>query len=359
VVEFIARHSVLSEADVAQRAIGLATESMQQKGRTDRTAHVGFYLIGKGLVQLGRAAKVRWPWRTSIERGIHRFPLTFYAGGIGLLTLLATSGFVQQAQTLAVQGWKLVFFTLVFLLCSSQLAVALMNWLSALLVKPRRLPRLDFFEGIAADCRTMVVVPTLLTSLEGVDRLIEIMEIHHLANRDERLHFALLTDFRDAPTEILPNDQSLLERAQAGVEMLNRKYLAERRDLFFLLHRPRRWNAGEGLWMGYERKRGKLMEFNALLRGGSRACFSAIVGDKTILPLIKYVITLDTDTQLPRDAARQLVGAMAHPLNRPEFDTASGIVAEGYSILQPRVRREPPVRAALLVRAAVCRRCGH
>ena len=119
--------------------------------------------------------------------------------------------------------------------------------------------------------------------------------------------------------------------------MLNRKYPSDGQDLFFLFHRPRRWNAGEGLWMGYERKRGKLMEFNALLRGGCRECFSEIVGETAILPAIKYVITLDTDTQLPRDAARQLVGTMAHPLNRPEFDAVRGIVAEGYSILQPRV----------------------
>ncbi len=228
-------------------------------------------------------------------------------------------------------------FTLVFLLCASQLAVALMNWLSTLLVKPRLLPRLDYSSGIASDCRTMVVVPTMLTSLEGVDRLIETLEIHHLANRDQHLHFALLTDFRDAPEEVLPGDRVLLQRARAGVEMLNRKYLSDRQDLFFLFHRPRRWNAGEGLWMGYERKRGKLTEFNALLRGGSRECFSEIVGETAILPAIKYVITLDTDTQLPREAARQLVGTMAHPLNRPEFDAVRGIVAEGYSILQPRV----------------------
>ena len=336
-VEFFARHSRLSEADVARRAIQLAADSALQKGREDRTAHVGYYLIDTGQCLLGRMANVRWPWRTIIERSIHRFPLTFYAGGIGGITLLATFGFILEAQTLAVRGWRLFFFTVVFLLCASQLAVALMNWLSTLLVKPRLLPRLDYSSGIASDCRTMVVVPTMLASLEGIDRLIETLEIHHLANRDQHLHFALLTDFRDAPEEILPGDQVLLQRARAGVEMLNRKYLSDGEGLFFLFHRPRRWNAGEGLWMGYERKRGKLAEFNAFVRGGCRECFSEVVGETAILPAIKYVITLDTDTQLPRDAARQLVGTMAHPLNRPVFDPARGIVAEGYSILQPRV----------------------
>jgi cellobiose phosphorylase len=336
-VEFLARHSRRSEAEVAQRAIQLAADSARQKGREDRTAHVGFYLIDKDQAVLGRVVNVRWPWRTITERCIHRFPLVFYAGGIGALTLLATLGFMQQTLLLEVQGWKLIFFTLVFLLCASQLAVALMNWLSMLLLKPCPLPRLDYSSGIASDCRTMVVVPTMLTSLEGVDRLIETLEIHHLANRDPHLHLALLTDFCDAPEETLPGDQVLLQRARAGVEMLNRKYVSDGPALFFLLHRPRRWNAGEGLWMGYERKRGKLAEFNALLRDGSRECFSEIVGETAILPAIKYVITLDTDTQLPRDAARQLVGTMAHPLNRPEFDAGRGIVARGYSILQPRL----------------------
>jgi cellobiose phosphorylase len=336
-VEFLARHSQMAEAEVARRAIQLAADSGRKNGRAGRTAHVGFYLIDKGQSMLGSLLKVRWPWRTLIERSIHRFPLAFYAGGIGLIALLTTLGFMQQARALEVQGWWLGFFTLVFLLCASQLAVTLMNWLSTLLVKPRLLPRLDYSRGIAADCRTMVVVPTMLTSLEGVDRLIETLEIQHLSNRDQHLHFALLTDFRDAPEEIMPGDQTLLQRARAGVEMLSRKYFADRPDLFFLLHRPRRWNAGEGLWMGYERKRGKLTEFNALLRGGGRDCFSEIVGVTAILPLIKYVITLDTDTQLPREAARQLAGTMAHPLNLPEFDAARGIVSEGYSILQPRV----------------------
>ena len=336
-VEFLARHSRLPEADVARYAIQLAADSARQKGHKDRTAHVGFYLIGKGLPVLGRMVNVRRPGRTVIEQNIRRCPLLFYAGGIGLLTILATAGFMWQARTLGVHGWNLVFFALVFLLCASQLAVALMNWLSALLVKPCLLPRLDFSSGITPDCRTMVVVPTMLTSPEGVDHLIETLEIHHLANRDPHLHFALLTDFRDASAAILPGDNLLVQRARAGIEMLNRKYFSNARDLFFLFHRPRRWNPGEELWMGYERKRGKLTEFNALLRGGALECFSEIVGETAILPAIKYVITLDTDTQLPPNAARQLVGTMAHPLNRPGFDAVHGIVAEGYSILQPRV----------------------
>ncbi len=336
-VEFLARHSRVAEAEVAARAIQLAAASAQGKGGADRAAHVGFYLIDQGQAVLGRGLRARWPWRTGIERGVQRFPLPFYGGGIGLVTFLATLGFLQAARVVAAPAGILIFLTLVFCLCASQLGVSLMNWLCVLLVKPRLLPRMDFTTGIPAADRTVVVVPTMLTSLEGVDRLIEALEIHHLANRDRRLHFALLTDFRDAATEVLPGDSGLRERARAGIERLNRKYAAATRDLFFLFHRPRRWNAGEGCWMGYERKRGKLTEFNAFLRGASRDCFSEIVGLADILSACKYVITLDTDTQLPRDAARQLVGTMAHPLNHPVFDARRGTVIEGYSILQPRV----------------------
>ncbi|HWV98986.1 MAG TPA: glucoamylase family protein [Candidatus Acidoferrum sp.] len=336
-VEGIARHSQLLESEVARKAVELAEASAREKGIQDRTAHVGFYLIDKGLAALERAAEMRQPWETVLERRIHRFPLAFYAGGVLTFTGLGTLGLIQPARALEVQGWKMVFFCLVFLFCSSQLAVALMNWLSTFLVKPRLLPRLDYCDGIAPECRTMVVVPTLLTSSSAVARLVESLELHYLANRDKHLYLGLLTDFMDAPEETRPEDKSLLRLARAGVEMLNAKYQSDRPNIFFLFHRPRRWNGVEGRWIGYERKRGKLTEFNALLRGGSNECFSHIVGDTSILPAINFVITLDTDTQLSRDAARQLVGTIAHPLNRPQFDPVKGVVTEGYGILQPRV----------------------
>ncbi|MBE7499254.1 MAG: hypothetical protein HS113_02885 [Verrucomicrobiales bacterium] len=316
-VESLARHSQIPETQVAQRAIELAADSARHKGPADRTAHVGYYLIDKGLPALEGATRVRWPWHTLVARSIRRFPLSSYVGGLAVLTLLVTLAFVQQARAFEVSGGKLLGFALVFLLGASQLAVALMNWLATLLVKPRRLPRLDFSAGIAADSRTIVVVPTMLTSAKGIEHLLETLEIHQLANRDPRLHYALLTDFRDAPQERLPGDEGLLQQACAGVERLNRRYPSARPDRFFLLHRPRRWNSREGVWMGYERKRGKLMEFNALLRGGARECFSTVVGDTAIFPAIKYVITLDTDTQLPWRAPGSSVGHDGPSANRP------------------------------------------
>ncbi len=336
-VEAIARHSAASELEVARHAVALAEAAAARMEPGHRTAHVGYYLIDQGQPQLHRGVQARWPWPVMLERYIHRFPLVYYAGGIGLLTGLATVGLLRHVHDFVAAGWLRGLLGVLLLVTVSQFAVVLLNWISTQLVRPRLLPRLDFSGGIDPGCRVMVVVPTMLTSPEAVDRLVEQLEIHHLANRDSHLHFALLTDFGDAPAAEMPHDAALVRRVRAGIGILNRKYPGERDDRFFLFHRPRRWNAQERVWMGYERKRGKLAEFNALLRGGPADCFSEIVGDLQILPNVKYVITLDSDTQLPRDSARQLAGTMAHPLNRPVFDEATGIVIAGYGILQPRL----------------------
>ncbi len=238
--------------------------------------------------------------------------------------------------------WLLGPMALLVLLSTSQLSVAVVNWLVTLFVAPRPLPRMDFSDGIPKECRTLVATPTMLVSSQGVNDLIEALEVRYLANRDRHLHFALLTDWCDAQSETKLDDQALLNQARDGIEALNEKYKDERGDIFFLFHRPRRWNARERVWLGYERKRGKLADLNALLRGRGADRFSLVVGDTSSLGEVKYVITLDTDTQLPRDAARQLVGTMAHPLNRPCFDEKQRVVCEGYTILQPRVGLSMP-----------------
>jgi len=341
-VESLARYSALPEAAVAQRAIQLAAESARQDGSGSRLAHVGFHLVDQGRFVLEGLVQVRWPWRVVVERGIRRFPLLCYGGGMAVLTLFAAAVVMQQLPRAGMPAWQFIAVVMVILLCASQLALGVVNWLCTLLVKPQLLPRMDYSAGIAPECRTMVVVPTMLTTAAGADHLVETLEIHQLANRDPHLHFALLTDFRDAPQEHMPDDHALLQRVREGVERLNSSHPAPGHASFFLFHRPRRWNGAEGVWMGYERKRGKLMEFNGRLRGRSQECFSEIVGDTAVLPAIRYVITLDTDTQLPRDAARQLVGTMAHPLIHPVFDAGRGVVVEGYAILQPRVGASLP-----------------
>ena len=322
VVEKIAKHSRFSESEVARKAIGLAQEGRDGNGGDDRAAHVGFYLIDKGLSRLEQALEVRHSLSEHLLRGIRRVPLLFYLGTITLVTAIFTGGLLAKAHVGALPGWAIALIVPLTVLSVSQLAVALVNWLATLLATPHPLPRLDFSKGIPTEFRTLVVVPTMLGSTQNIEDLIEALEVRFLANRNANLHFGLLTDFRDAEEETLPEDEPLVRLARQRIEELNDKYGHSCCDTFFLFHRPRRWNPQERIWMGYERKRGKLADLNALLKDGEQAGdrFSLVVGDRGVLSNVKYVITLDTDTQLPRDAAWQFVGAMAHPLNRPRYD---------------------------------------
>jgi cellobiose phosphorylase len=342
VVEKIAKSSPHPESEVARQAIQLAHAGAARKGGNDRTAHVGFYLIDKGLAQLERTVELRRSPFEALRRVTRRFPLLLYVGAIMLVTAIIAGSFLAEARAGEVSGGLLALIAILSLLGASHLAIALVNWLATLLVRPQPLPRLDFSAGIPMDSSTLVVVPTMLTSPQNIEALIEALEVRFLANRDDNLHFGLLTDFRDAPEETLPDDEPLVNLARQGIEELNEKYRSTKGDIFFLFHRPRRWNSSERIWMGYERKRGKLTELNSFLRGDSRHCFSLVVGATAVLSGVKYVITLDTDTQLPRDAAWQMVGAMAHPLNWAQYDENGQRVGEGYSILQPRVAASLP-----------------
>ncbi|PTR16589.1 cellobiose phosphorylase [Nitrosospira sp. Nsp2] len=355
-VERLAKASPLSEVEVAREAVRLAREG-EGNGNGNVRAHVGFYLVDKGSAHLETVAQVQFSILEQFCRIGRRHPLLSYLGPIALITLVMAGNLITEAHAEGAKGWLWGLMAILSLLAMSQLAVALVNWAASLLVSPHSLPRMDFSKGIPSVFPTLVVVPTILTDESEVNRLIEALEVKFLANQGNNLYFALLSDFRDAVQEKLAEDESLLQFAQTGIEALNKKYAVgtgddvdktvdstkiDKRDAFFLFHRPRRWNPHEQLWMGYERKRGKLADLNTFLRGGGRDAFSVITGNTAVLPDIKYVITLDTDTQLPRDVAHQLVGAMAHPLNQPRFDPSSAggddvLVTEGYGILQPRI----------------------
>jgi len=236
---------------------------------------------------------------------------------------------------------QLLGLGLIALVPASAVAISMVNWVITHTIPPRVLPRMDFEKGIPDDCRTMVVIPTLLAHRDEVEELLQQLERHFLSNSDPNLYFALLTDFADAPRQHMPDDEDLIEQAVAGIQALNEKYGSQAGDPFYLFHRERSWNPAEGCWMGWERKRGKLADLNKMLMGQAPTYFSIQVGNLEILPQIKYVITLDSDTILPRDSARRLVATMAHPLNRAEFDPESGTVSAGYTVLQPRLEVWP------------------
>ncbi len=360
VIEKLAKRCKFSEAEVAAHALALAEEPRTpgEGGLDARTRHVGYYLIEKGLPKLEARLALRFSFNDHLCRAARRAPLATYLGAIVIFTALFGASAVTHARLGGLDGPLLVLLGALVVLGGSQLALALVNFMATQLTRPHPLPRMDFSDGVPSDARTLVVVPTLIYSHENVAALCEALEVRYLANRDPNLRFCLLTDFADAASEQLPGDTELLEQAREGVAALNRKYACEallepggapfrvRVEPFLLLHRPRRWCEGERAWIGFERKRGKLTELNAFLRGGARDKFSLVEGATDALASVRYVITLDTDTQLPRDAARQFIASMVHPLNVPLLDAAGRRVVEGYGILQPRVAAALPSEKA-------------
>ena len=346
-VEKIAKCSCVTEEKVALMAIE-ATKANAANSTHPAAAHVGYYLLGNGLKKIHRQAKVKLPLAEICRKISARIPLTVYIGSIMLLTVLFSWPLAIKAHNDGLHNWQLLVLIFISLFATSQLALSIVNWLSTLLARPSILPKMDFSKGITDEYRTMVVIPTLISSISGINDLIENMEVRFLANRDANLSFALLTDFNDADEEMLAEDKMLLQAAQNKIVALNKKYDRQENDTFFLFHRPRKWNKTEKKWMGYERKRGKLAELNHLIQGKDGHDFMTIVGEEKIYRTVKFIITLDTDTQLPRDSAKKMVGTLAHPLNRAVFSEKKQRIVQGYSILQPRVSNSLPGEAGSL-----------
>jgi cyclic beta-1,2-glucan synthetase len=340
VVERVARATDQEEAVVAQTAVALAHRAQAANGDADSpTHHVGAYLLADGLSQLEKATGYQPRGLSRWRRKLVPYTTPLYLGSLGLLTLIVALPFVVYALRNGT-GRPAVTAVLFTLIPAITIAVTLVNWLVTHLVSPRVLPKLDFLQnGVPADCRAMVVIPTLLTHPEEVDSLLKQVEMHYLRNPDPHLSFALLTDFADTAAEKdSPINTLLLDQTQTGIEALNKRYPGQP---FYLFHRQRQWNPRENTWMGWERKRGKLHEFNQLLRGHSQTSYTIQVGNLDVLPAVQYIITLDADTILPREGANRLIGALAHPLNQAHFDPHSGKVTAGYTILQPRTQIQP------------------
>jgi cyclic beta-1,2-glucan synthetase len=337
VVSYLAKHSAASERDVAEAAVCLADDvadddALNSASGGRRRMHVGYYLVDQGLPVLKALVGFRPPLVHRLADVVARRPTAFYLGGVAVVTLAIVIAMLEGIEVPA-PAW-VAFFLL--LLPSMQAAVEFVIALVPAVSRPRALPKLDFSKGIRADCETMVAVPALLLSEQHVHELVMDLEIRYLANRDPRLSFALLSDSVDAVDQAGAAHEPLVPLAVSLIEGLNTRYGSHGRTPFYLFHRHRVYNPSEQRWMGWERKRGKLLDLNRLLRGGFDS-FPVKVGNLDVLPQIRYVITLDSDTQLPRDAAHRLVGALAHPLNRAIIDASTQQVVEGYGILQPRI----------------------
>jgi len=335
VVAELAEYSDSSEQDIARAAIALAQTPKlagQASGQArERTRHVGYYLLGPGQGALKERIGYKPPFIRRLRETLLKWPDFFYLIGIELATLAMLALLVSFAHLRPLPLIAVLFLVLPAVEC----AVASMNLVATRFFPPRRLPRLDFSKQIPEDCATLVAVPILLTSEAQVRAAVQGLEIRFLANRDRNLHFALLTDLPDSTQQFDDKDR-LAGFCAEFIEQLNQKYAQAKKGTFFQFHRNRAYNPSEGLWMGWERKRGKLLDLNRFLLRQSDH-FPLKVGDLSLLSDVRYVIPLDLDTQLPADAANRLVGTMAHPLNRPVIDSVTNMIVEGYGILQPRV----------------------
>ncbi len=306
-------------------------------GMDPRAEHIGYYLVGPGRQEFEAPLPSPWKRLRRCQRFLRRHATPLYLGTIAALTALIVAGALFYADTTEASNRLLFVVLCLTLIPASEVATTVVQHALARLLTPRRLPRLDPDGTIPPHGRTMVIVPTLFANVSAVEELLAHLEVQALGNVDERIHFAVLSDFVDADTEHMPGDEEILRAAHDGINELNRRHSNGRDDRFLLFHRVRLWNASEGRWIGWERKRGKIEEFARLLRGASDTSFVECVGDLSILPDVTYCITLDSDTRLPRDAAKALIGIAMHPLNQPRIDARSRLVTQGYGIIQPRV----------------------
>ena len=334
-VERIARLFKVSELVVARKVLARA-ETAYEQGEL-LSSHVGYDLIGAGRNTLEKELKQDFGESrnlgSKIRSTLEKKPSLYYFGSLLIGTGILCAWVLAYA--LPVKSLSLYLVLLIGLLIwGSSLVILLVNWTATKLFPPTFLPKLELREGIPEKLRTMVAVPTLLTSVDRVKELIGEIEVYYLANRDANLHFALLGDFADASSEVVQGDEEIIAVATEGIENLNHKYSQKR---FYFFNRKRIFNASEGVWMGWERKRGKLAEFNCLLRQDGATSYDVQIGELSILPTFRYVITLDADTQLPQGTAKKMIGTLAHPLHAPRLSEDGGRVVQGYGILQPRV----------------------
>jgi hypothetical protein len=340
-VAYIARHSDCTEMQVAENALDLARGGSQLTFNDPRmhrrVSHIGYYLVDIGFPQLADRVNFHPRMLDRIRTVVRANADDFYITGIQLITIVFIAAALFPLLSDYPVFGRLAIAFLLMLLPAMQCAVDLMNNTITSLFDPAPLPKLDYSKGVPPECTTLVAVPTLLLNEKQVRELVTDLEVRFLANRDPNVHFALLTDLSDSASKPHIDDSNpLVDLAVRLVDELNSRYASSGAGGFVFLHRHRIFNVRQGVWMGWERKRGKLLDLNKLLVGEYDA-FAIKTGRLDVLPQVKYILTLDSDTQLPRGAAARMVGALAHPLNQAIIDPRQRIVVEGYGILQPRI----------------------
>lgn len=350
-IEQLAKHSKASEKEVSQCALRFAETQAANNNRAAEQAkginfvkqHIGYWLVDEGRKDVEAAIEYKPGLLDSYRHTIKRNAHSTYFGGLTLIVGLLLLAIFLTMPTASHSWWIVTSMLLLSLIPVSELALRMINETITHILPVHLLPKIDFRMGVDDGFPTFVVIPSMLGSKRDAITLLAKLENHYLTNSDPSFSFALLTDFTDSTQQSVEGDQEVVEFARSGIRELNQRYGHGKTNPFYLFHRERLWNSSEKLWMGWERKRGKLMEFGRLLAGSSTTSYTVIEGALERLDAFKdankrpFIITLDADTLLPRGAAAKLVGALAHPLNVPLIDAASRTVTRGYTVIQPRV----------------------
>jgi len=335
----VALRSDHTEMDVARAALALAREAEAKWYRDPRIglreSHIGYYLVAKGAALLQQRVGYHPTFGERVRVSLRTNPDRFLLVGTAVLSLIIIAGILWLLTPPSTPLQTILLSMLILAIPSSQAAVEVMNYLTTNLLEPVTLPKMDYSEGIPEDCVTLVAIPTLLLSEKQVHHLVKELEVRYVGNPDPNIHFAILSDLPDSRQPATEENQ-LVELCSKLIEDLNERYARKKAGSFFHLHRHRVYNPREKGWMGWERKRGKLLDLNQFVRGRYDS-FPVKIGNLSILPKVRYVITLDSDTELPRGSAQRMVGTIAHPLNQAIVDPKDNIVVAGYGILQPRV----------------------
>lgn len=320
-IEVLARGSDRSEQAVTDAALAFGAARLDP----------GFALIGPNRQDFQRSIGFVPPLGKRILNALGRLGLWGYMASIAWIGLIWTAVWGGQGY------WAVA---LLGLAPACEAATAFVNLIVTRSQRPRLLPALDLSKGIPPQWRSLIAVPVILRDLDDLTAQIEQLEVHHLSSVGGAVHFALLSDGADASSKTTALDGVLRAAADAQIAALNAKYPTPDGNRFMVLHRLRQWNPAEGVWMAWERKRGKLTELNRLLRGASDTSFES---QAAVPENVRFVVTLDADTRLLRNTVSHMIGKMAHPVNRAVFDPETQRVVAGYGILQPRVTPSLPL----------------
>ena len=334
IIESIAKECKVAEGYVAKKAIECAQKAAE-KDELLKRQHVGFYIIDNGRKQLFSSLGKDNKEQKKKALSVYTIPITIFIVIVAvLLSLYAYFQYTAVNEDI-INGITLsIFVFLVSIIPLSDISIGFYNWFHIRSAKPRFIPKLTLPEGIGEENATLIVMPTLLSDPDCVEDIVKQLEVHYLSNRDDNFYFAIAGDFTDAEDEHLPQDEDIIVRAKRTIEHLNKKY---DNNPFLFFHRHRTYSKTQSRWMGWERKRGALIELNELLRGKKDTSYTYFAGDLDSLPTIKYIITLDRDTRLPIEEGKKLVGAIAHPLHEPIVNDDKNVVVDGYGLIQPRI----------------------